>query len=247
MSRMQDFADLEPLERLLSYTFQNKALLRLALTHRSAPLRPGEEHNERLEFLGDAVLSLAISDCLMRRFPEAREGDLSKMRASLVNARVLATKAAEIALGQWLRLGSGEERTGGREKESILAAAYEAVLGAIYLDAGFTPASRLVAQHFAAELEEKSRVVLLDYKTRLQEVTQKIFKETPVYTVVETRGPDHEKRFISQVSIAGKPYGRGEGPNKKSADQAAALHTLHLLQQTSETREKPELSSRNKP
>ncbi len=242
---MQDCADLEPLERLLSYTFQNKALLRLALTHRSAPLRSGEEHNERLEFLGDAVLNLAISDFLMRRFPDAREGDLSKMRASLVNARMLATKAAEITLGQWLRLGSGEERTGGRKKESILAAAYEAVLGAVYLDAGFPVASRLIAQHFVTELEEKSRVVLLDYKTRLQEVTQKIFKETPVYTVVETRGPDHEKRFISQVSIAGKPYGRGEGPNKKSADQAAALHTLHLLQQTGETREKPQPSSRD--
>lgn len=235
---MSDFADLEPLERLLSYAFQNKPLLRLALTHRSAPLRPGEEHNERLEFLGDAVLSLAISDFLMRRFPEAREGELSKMRASLVNARVLAAKAAGIALGRWLRLGSGEDRTGGREKESILAAAYEAVLGAIYLDGGFAPASRLVAQHFAAELGEKSRVVLLDYKTRLQEVTQKLFKETPVYTVVETRGPDHEKRFISQVSVAGKPYGRGEGPNKKSADQAAALQTLRLLQQAGETQDR---------
>jgi ribonuclease-3 len=235
---MVDSPSFEPLERLLSYSFQQKALLSLALTHRSAPLRPGEEHNEKLEFLGDAVLGLAISDLLMRRFPEAREGDLSKMRASLVNARVLAAKAAAISLGQSLRLGSGEERSGGRDKESILAAAYEAVLGALYLDGGFTPVYQLVAQHFAPELEEKSRVVLLDYKTRLQEITQKVFKETPVYTVVESRGPDHEKRFLSQVSIAGKLYGCGEGPNKKSADQAAALQTLRMLKPDNEPQEK---------
>lgn len=238
---MPDVAVLEPLERLLSYSFRRKELLSLALTHRSAPLRPGEEHNEKLEFLGDAVLGLAIGDLLMRRFPDAREGDLSKMRASLVNARVLAAKAAAISLGQWLRLGGGEEKSGGRDKESILAAAYEAVLGALYLDGGFTPAYQLVARHFAEELEEKSRVVLLDYKTRLQEITQKVFKETPLYTVVETQGPDHEKRFISQVSIAGKLYGRGEGPNKKSADQAAALHTLNLLKQADEKQENPRL------
>jgi ribonuclease-3 len=234
---MSDLIALELFEHLLSYSFQKRALLQLALTHRSASLRPGEEHNEKLEFLGDAVLSLAISDLLMRRFPEAREGDLSKMRASLVNARVLAAKAGTISLGQWLRLGGGEERTGGREKESILAAAYEAVLGALYLDGGFAPAYQLVAHHFAAELEEKSRVVLLDYKTRLQEITQKIFKETPVYTVVETRGPEHEKRFLSQVSIAGKFYGRGEGPNKKSADQAAARETLNILKEGREIQE----------
>jgi ribonuclease-3 len=234
---MPDLSALEPFEHLLSYSFQKRALLRLALTHRSASLRPGEEHNEKLEFLGDAVLGLAISDLLMRRFPEAREGDLSKMRASLVNARVLAAKAGTISLGRWLRLGGGEERTGGREKESILAAAYEAVLGALYLDGGFAPAYQLVAHHFAAELEEKSRVVLLDYKTRLQEITQKVFKETPTYTVVETRGPDHEKRFLSQVSVAGKLYGRGEGPNKKSADQAAARETLKLLKEGSEIQE----------
>jgi ribonuclease III len=167
----------------------------------------------------------------MRRFPEASEGDLSKMRASLVNARVLAVKAAAISLGGWLRLGGGEERTGGREKPSILAAAYEAVLGAVYLDGGFAPVHALVARHFADALEEKSRTVLFDYKTRLQEITQKIFKETPVYTVVETTGPDHQKKFISQVSIAGKFYGRGEGPSKKAADQAAAMQTLDILQQ----------------
>lgn len=225
---------LEPLESLLSYSFQRKELLSLALTHRSSPLKPGEEHNEKLEFLGDAVLGLVMSDLLMRRFPEASEGELSKLRASLVNAQVLAIKATDLSLGHWLRLGGGEERSGGREKPSILASAYEAVLGAVYLDGGFTPAYELVSRHFARVLEEQSRVVLFDYKTRLQEITQKIFKETPVYTVVEAGGPDHQKRFISQASIAGNLYGRGEGPNKKSADQAAAFQTLEMLRHENE-------------
>src|SRR5262245_55641725 len=181
---MQDFSELE---RTLTYSFHNKELLSLALTHRSAPLHPGESHNEKLEFLGDAVLGLAMSDLLMQHFPEASEGDLSKMRASLVNARVLAIKAAAISLGQWLRLGGGEERSGGREKPSILAAAYEALLGALYLDGGFPPARALVARHFAEDLEEKSQVASFDSKTRLQEITQKIFREIPIYTVIETR------------------------------------------------------------
>jgi ribonuclease-3 len=223
--------DFTELEATLPYEFRRKELLRLALTHRSAPLRPGEEHNERLEFLGDAVLGLAMSDLLMHRFPEASEGDLSKIRASLVNARTLAVKAALLSLGRWLRLGGGEERSGGREKPSILAAAYEAVLGAVYLDGGFAPTHRLVALHFVGDLEEKSRGILFDSKTRLQEVTQKLFKETPVYTVIESRGPEHQKLFISQVTIAGKLYGRGEGLNKKSADQAAAFNTLEILEE----------------
>src|SRR6266852_5842231 len=194
-------SDLTALESILSYSFQRKELLSLALTHRSYPLQPHEEHNERLEFLGDSVLGLAMSDLLLRRFPEANEGDLSKMRASLVNARVLASKATALSLGHWLRLGGGEERSGGREKPSILASAYEAVLGAVYLDGGFAPAYELVSQHFIADLEEQSRALLFDCKTRLQEITQKIFKEIPVYTVIEARGPDHQKRFISQVSV----------------------------------------------
>lgn len=233
-------SDLASLESILSYSFQRKELLSLALTHRSYPLRPDEEHNERLEFLGDSVLGLAMSDLLMRRFPEASEGDLSKMRASLVNARVLASKAAALSLGRWLRLGGGEERSGGREKPSILASAYEAVLGAVYLDGGFTPAHEIVSRHFADELEEKSRAGLFDCKTRLQEISQKIFKEIPLYTVVEARGPDHQRLFISQVSIVGKRYGRGEGPNKKSADQAAAFQALAMLKLENDEQDKAE-------
>ena len=228
---MVDFAEFEA---TLPYVFRHKELLQQALTHRSAPLRSGESHNERLEFLGDAVLGLAIGDLLIRRFPAANEGDLSKLRASLVNAHVLATKAAMLSLGRWLRLGGGEERSGGREKPSIIAAAYEAVLGAVYLDGGFSPAQQLVTQHFSVDLEEKPPTLFFDSKTRLQEITQKIFKETPVYTVAETYGPEHEKLFISEVTIAGKPYGRGEGKNKKSADQAAASQTLAMLRSESD-------------
>ncbi len=216
-------------ETSFGYHFRRQELLTLALTHCSFPLKPGEETNEKLEFLGDAVLDMAISDLLLKRFPKSREGELSKMRAALVNAQVLGHKAEALAVGRWLRLGWGEERSGGRQKGSILACAYEAVLGAVYLDGGFGPALRLVENHFAPDLEHKPAVSQFDSKTHLQELTQKIFKQTPTYEVVEVRGPDHQKRFVSQVTIAGKAYGRGEGPSKKSAHQAAAFQALAQL------------------
>ena len=221
--------DLKALQSILGYTFTNPALLQLALTHRSVQLEEGEDQNEKLEFLGDAVLGLVMSDLLFRQFPRYREGDLSKMRASLVNAEVLAVKAHTLSLGDWLRMGRGEERSGGREKSSILAAAYEAILGAIYLDGGFLPATQFVAEHFAEDLQETERIATFDNKTRLQEITQKILKETPSYQVIEVHGPDHGKRFMSQVSIAGRIYGSGEGRSKKRAHQAAASQTLELL------------------
>ena len=217
------------LEEKLQYHFKRKELLAVALTHRSFILHGQGEHNERLEFLGDAVLNLAMSSLLMQHFPQRNEGDLSKLRASLVNAQMLARKAADLSLGQWLLLGKGEEKSGGRQKMSILAAAYEAVLGAVYQDGGMAPASEIVSRHFAPELEKESRSLLHDYKTRLQEITQKVFKGTPLYTVVQEVGPDHAKRFVSQITIAGKLYGYGEGKSKKSAEQAAALQTLEML------------------
>ena len=198
-----------------------------AVTHRSFAAE--SENNEKLEFLGDAVLSLAMSDLLMARFPEAREGDLSKIRASLVNADVLARHARAHDLGRLLRLGKGEERSGGREKVSILAAASEAVLGAVYLDAGYEAARAVVERDFANDVAEPLRVGLRDYKTRLQEVTQRLFRETPSYTVVEESGPDHEKRFVSEIAIAGQTRGRGEGRTKKAAEQEAAMQALARL------------------
>jgi ribonuclease III len=222
------------LEKKLQYHFKQKNLLAIALTHRSFILHRQGEHNERLEFLGDAVLNLVIGSLLMQHFPGRNEGDLSKLRASLVNAQMLARKAGEWSLGQWLLLGRGEDKSGGRQKMSILAAAYEAVLGAVYQDGGITPVSEIVSRHFTPELEEESWALLKDYKTPLQEITQRVFKETPVYTVVQESGPDHAKRFVSQISIAGKLYGHGEGKSKKSAEQVAALQTLDMLKKEQE-------------
>lgn len=216
----------ETLEAGLGHRFVRVAHLEVALTHRSF----GEgENNEKLEFLGDAVLALGMSDLLMARFPEAREGELSKMRASLVNAEVLARKARELDLGRWLRLGKGEAKSGGHDKPSILAAAFEAVLGAIYLDGGYERARAVVETQFAADVLEHLTVGLRDYKTELQELTQRLFRETPVYTLVEESGPDHEKRFVSEIVIAGHACGRGLGRSKKTAEQAAAMQALTAL------------------
>ena len=215
------------LETQLGYRFVRDEHLADALTHRS--FAADQENNEKLEFLGDAVLSLAMSDLLMARFPEAREGELSKIRASLVNADVLARHARAHDLGRHLRLGKGEERSGGRDKVSILAAVYEAVLGAVYLDAGYEAARRLVERDFAGDVAEHLRVGLRDYKTRLQEVTQRLYRETPIYTVVEESGPDHEKRFVSEIRIAGETRARGEGRTKKAAEQEAAMRALERL------------------
>jgi ribonuclease-3 len=226
-------ATCQALEAALGYCFARPDPLAVALTHRSFGGERG--NNEKLEFLGDAVLALAMSDVLMARFPEAHEGDLSKIRASLVNAEVLARKARELDLGRWLRLGRGEEKSGGRDKISILAAAYEALLGAVYVDGGYEPARNVVERQFATDVGEHLTVGLRDYKTRLQEITQRLFHETPVYTLVEETGPDHHKQFVSEIMISGRSYGRGVGRSKKTAEQAAAMEALTAL-----THEHPE-------
>jgi len=216
----------EALEAALGHRFERPEQLAVALTHRSF----GEgENNEKLEFLGDAVLALAMADLLMARFPEAREGDLSKMRASLVNAGVLARKARELGLGRWLRLGKGEEKSGGRDRPSILGAAYEALLGAIYVDAGYERARAVVEVHFTDDVIELLTVRPRDYKTELQELTQRLFRETPAYTLAEESGPEHEKRFVSEIAIGGRWFGRGVGRTKKTAEQAAAMQALAAL------------------
>ncbi len=219
-----DTAARAALEADLQHRFVRPERLGVALTHRS--LGTAEENNETLEFLGDAVLALAMSDLLMEQFPDAREGDLSKIRASLVNAEVLARKARQLDLGRWLRLGRGEEKSGGRHKTSILAAGYEALLGAVYLDAGYEAARQVVARHFAADVEEHLTVGLRDYKTQLQEITQRVFREPPAYTLVEETGPDHDKHFVSEIAIAGRTWGRGAGRSKKVAEQGAAREAL---------------------
>jgi ribonuclease-3 len=211
----------------LGYRFAATDLLARAMTHRS--VGGDASNNETLEFLGDAVLALAIAELLMRRHPAAREGDLSKLRAGLVNAPVLAGKARALALNEWLRLGKGEEKTGGRDKESILAAAYEALLGAIFLDGGYGAVRVAIERQFGAELEAGLAAGAGDYKTRLQELTQRRFRASPVYQLIEESGPDHAKCFTVELSIEGQVRGRGAGATKKAAEQAAAMQALTAL------------------
>jgi ribonuclease-3 len=201
------------------------------LTHVSYSRAQSDGHNEVLEFLGDAVLDLAVSDLLIRRFPERSEGDLSRMRAALVNSSVLAEKAAALNLGALLRLGKGEERSGGRNKPSILAGAFEALLGGVYRDGGYEAARRLVEGYFAADVEEK-KLGQQDYKTRLQEISQLLFHTPPTYRLISESGPAHEKQFVTEIVIGGKVLGKGEGRSKKQSEQEAAKKALHELQQS---------------
>lgn len=221
-------SELERLQHALGYRFRDAALLERCLTHVSCG-GGMDAHNESLEFLGDAVLSLAISDLLMRRFPERSEGDLSRMRASLVNGRVLAEKARLLRVGEVLRVGKGEERTGGRHKESILAAALEALLGGIYWEAGYDAARPVVEAHFAADLDHGG-LGRDDYKTRLQEVTQRLYRVPPTYRLIRESGPSHDKYFETEIRVDGNLVGQGEGRSKKQSEQEAARRALEMLQ-----------------
>jgi ribonuclease-3 len=212
----------------LGYRFTTPGTLAVALTHRS--VGGDRDNNETLEFLGDAVLALAIAELLMQQHPAAREGELSKLRAGLVNAAVLAVKARTLALNGSLRLGKGEEKTGGRDKESILASAYEAVLGAIFLDGGYDAVRDVIAREFGADLAAGVPAGAGDYKTRLQELTQRRFRVSPVYQLIDEQGPDHAKRFAVELSIEGRVVGRGTGASKKAAEQAAAMEALAELE-----------------
>ena len=182
----------------------------------------GEGSNERLEFLGDAVLGLVVTDHVFRTYPDLPEGELAKVRASVVNAAVLADVAAELDLGSWLLLGKGEDASGGREKPSILADAMEALIGAIYLDGGWEAASELVLRLLGDRIAEAaSGPGGQDYKTRLQELAARAYDQLPRYHV-EDEGPDHAKHFFATVYVGGQQRGTGEGRSKKQAEQAAA-------------------------
>ena len=216
------------LERSLGYSFVRPELLETALTHPSAAI-DSDVHYERLEFLGDAVLDLAIADLLMRKFPTAKEGPLSKQRASIVNARTLALKAQAIELNEMLKLGKGEEKSGGREKVSILAAAFEAVIGAIYTDSGLTPSQQVVERLFTDDIGGPTAE--RDYKTELQEIAYRHFRTQPVYELIAAVGPDHAKRFTTRIRIAGRELGVGEGASKKQSEQAAAHLALDRIEE----------------
>ena len=227
---MKNQAQLESLQKELGYQFKDPTLLIRCLTHVSYDRQKTEGHNEVLEFLGDAVLDLAVSDLLMRHNPEKSEGDLSRMRASLVNSTVLAEKATELKLGPLLRLGKGEERSEGRSKPSILAGAFEALLGGIYQEGGYAAARSAVERYFLADVSRK-KLGQQDYKTRLQEISQMLFHAPPTYRVVSESGPDHEKFFVTEISVGGKVLGKGEGRSKKQSEQEAAKIALMELQE----------------
>ncbi|MBI5327668.1 MAG: ribonuclease III [Deltaproteobacteria bacterium] len=227
--------DLEELALKLSYTFNNLNILEQALIHRSFLNEKSDQNrknNERLEFMGDAVLSAAISHLLINKFPDADEGILSKFRARLVNENTLAKLAMDIELGKYLLLGKGEYLTGGREKPSILSDAYEAVIAAVYLDGGFEKAFSLVSRQFSVIMEDVSMAESSrDYKTELQEQTQELFKVAPIYELISEKGPEHNKIFEVEVLIKGERFGKGHGKAKKEAEQRAAMETLRILKE----------------
>lgn len=213
------------LQTALQYRFQNESLLRLALTHPSAK---EETDNQRLEFLGDAVLEFAISDILFRKYPEQQEGDLTARRAALVCEETLCHLARSLNVGVFLRMGHGEESTAGRDKPSILADAMEAIIAAVYLDGGWQAACALIDRLFTDE-ETLSTLRGQDDKGLLQTFTQARELGLPEYVVVEESGPAHDRRFIIEVRVAGEAIAQGEGGSKKSAEQSAARRALTIL------------------
>jgi len=218
---------LEQLEEKIGYRFRDRKLLEQALCHSSYA---NEQHldrllnNERLEFLGDAVLELATSEYLYLTYPAMPEGEATRTRASIVCEQTLALCARELGLGAWLRLGKGEELTGGRERDSITSDAMEALLGAIYLDGGFANAKEFVRKFILNDIEHKK--LFFDSKTILQERIQSESEETLHYELVKEEGPDHNKRFTVNACLGETVIGTGSGRTKKAAEQEAAYHAL---------------------
>jgi len=225
--------DLDSLTHLLDYSFNKEDLLYQALRHPSYVYEKGEtwlSDNQRLEFLGDAVISLAVSHLLMESFPEVKEGNLSKYRAFLVSEHGLHTIARKIKLGDYLFLGKGEEQTHGRKKPSILSDAFEALMGAIYLDGGFTNALKVASKLFGNLVHniEPDKPVN-DSKTELQEFFQENFQSVPEYRMIKEKGPDHDKTFYAATYLNGSIVGKGKGKSKKEAEQNAAKDALLCL------------------
>jgi ribonuclease-3 len=218
------------LERALGVGFADPTLLEAALTHRSYAFEQElDVNNERLEFLGDAVLGLVVTDMAYRTFPDLAEGELAKLRASIVNMSALADVARQLGLGRAVRLGHGEEMSGGRDKASILADALEALLGAVYLDRGLDVARSLIERLFRPRMNAYVRGEgERDYKTILQELASQDLRALPEYRIEES-GPDHQKEFSATVYLAGKPWGSGVGRSKKEAEQQAAHEAYRRL------------------
>jgi len=217
----------------LGFKFKTDELLQQAMTHRSfahEQKMPIEQSNERLEFLGDAVLGICIAEMLVRAFPQETEGALSKRRAALVNQKQLARIAEELEIGPSLKLGKGEEKTGGRTKRSILCDAFEAVIGAIYMDQGMVASQEYIEKVFGPLLPQSKHVeTSRDYKTRLQEYFQSAFKKSPRYSVVSETGPDHSKTFEVKIEFNGETLALGKGSSKRDAEQDAASKAFKIL------------------
>lgn len=217
---------LETLEARIGYAFTEHAYLKRALTHSS--FAPGEGgDNERMEFLGDAVLELCVSEELFFRFPSMREGDMTKNRASIVCEDALYTAAKQIGLGEYLLLGKGEDASGGREKPSVVSDAFEAVIAAIFLDGGLAPAKAFIHRFVLSQLDLSKPVYEKDHKTRLQELIHaKTHGQQVTYRMAGETGPDHQKTFTMQAMLNGEVLGTGVGHSKQSAGQAAAADAL---------------------
>ncbi|MEO0335686.1 MAG: ribonuclease III [Pseudomonadota bacterium] len=224
-------------EDKIDYRFSDRDLLTQALTHKSHYNELGKKgpgHNEKLEFLGDAVIDLSLTELLLKTYPDSSEGDLSKVRASLVNESVLAEIAKEFDLGEEMLLGRGEIQTGGKEKPRLLASVFEAVVGALYLDAGFEKTHDFLIDVFTKKLDSinPDQGYVTDFKTRLQELAQEKFRTTPSYSIVSETGPDHEKEFTVEVKVGKDFVYSGSGRSKKTAEQKAAESALKGLVQS---------------
>lgn len=226
----------EEFEEKQQISFNDKSLLKRAFVHRSYLNEAGDgfalSDNERLEFLGDAVLGFVTSELLFARYPQHQEGELTNLRAALVRREALARLARQLSLGEYLLLGHGEEESGGRTRPATLCATFEAVIGAIYLDQGIEAVRRFLAPRLRSELSRVAkRALAKDPKSRLQEWVQSEMGNTPRYRTVDSIGPDHARTFTVQVSVEKRPYGVGKGRSKQEAAQAAAAMALHRLGQ----------------
>ena len=225
-------------EEVIGYEFKDKSLLQKALTHSSYANEqrlPPHSDNERLEFLGDAVLELVSSEFLYLNYSNLPEGELTKLRASLVCEPTLAMAAEELSLGKYLRLSHGEDKTGGRKRKSVLSDALEAVIGALFLDGGIEKSNKLIFAHILTDIEHKQ--LFHDSKTRLQEIVQGSFGDRLSYVVTHEEGPDHAKQFSVEARIGSRVIGRGIGGSKKAAEQEAAYRGILYLRQKPPTGE----------
>lgn len=226
--------DLKELEKILKIEFKDISLLERATTHRSYLNEASDNslsNNERLEFLGDAVLELIVSEYLFSKYTDREEGDLTSFRAATVRTTTLAETSRDLGFGEFLKMSKGEKDSGGKDKDYLLANLFEAILGAIYLDKGYS----VCKEYLYRVLIPKVDVIVenrldIDPKTKLQEITQSLFKETPIYDVIKEEGPDHDKRFTVQAKVSSKDLGLGEGSSKQRAEEEAAEKSLKMLE-----------------